>query len=68
MFIMNRIEGQMTYSEQVELTRLEDEVAIAMDDIEFGDCDEDIDSAKKFYLRMQSNLNKYIDEMTKKYS
>lgn len=80
MKIINRIvESMMTADEQVELMRLEDEVAQARDEVEF--CQEEYKNSRDWqtgleietdlklsrivFNRTENNLNKYIDSITK---
>jgi hypothetical protein len=81
MKIINRIvEAEMTASEQVELTRLEDEVSQARDEVSF--CQDDYNHARDYQTGLDllvelkhsrnvlditiNNLNNYIDVVTKR--
>lgn len=81
MKIIDRIvEAEMTADEQVELTRLEDEVSQARDDVEFAE--DSVKNARDHYGYTEArdevycnflilektinNLNNYIDSITKK--
>jgi hypothetical protein len=80
MKIINRIvESEMTASEQVELMRLEDDIAQARDEVYF--CEEEYKNARDWQTsldietdlklsrivldRTVNNLNNYIDSITK---
>ena len=75
--INQKIVAQMTYSEQVELTRLEDECIQAKDSYEFSQVDwnelENADHLSELIICERAleictnNLNKYINCMTEKY-
>lgn len=81
MKIINRIvESEMTVDEQVELTRLEDEVSQARDEVDFCqeeyknsrdwqtglDIETDLKLSRIVLDRTINNLNNYIDCITKK--
>ena len=73
------IEQKMTYDEQVELTRLEDECSDADDSLWFAQNTNDwkehvldpvihINNCVTAVIVTEHNLNKYIAQMTNKYS
>ncbi len=68
--IINRIvEAEMTADEQVELMRLEDEVSMARDEVEWVDLDRSYSQyvdARNILHHCEQNLTNYIDSITKK--